>query len=47
MFFSQVITTSTDDPSLLADDQAILKMLGHQYQWLAAAGGYDLEIGPF
>ena len=25
--------------------QAIIKVLGHQYWWLA--GGYDLEIGHF
>ena len=24
---------------------AIIKVLGHQYQWVA--GGYDLEIGHF
>ena len=34
----------TDDPSL-AGAQAIIKVSGHQYQWLA--GGYDLEIGHF
>ena len=35
-------TGATDDPSL-AGARAIIKVLGHQYQWLA--GGYDLEIG--
>ena len=29
----------------LADTQVIIKVSGHQYQWLA--GGYDLEIGHF
>ena len=28
-----------------SDAQAIIKVLGHQHQWLA--GGYDLEIGYF
>ena len=31
--------------SELASAQAIIKVLGHQNQWLA--GGYDLEIGHF
>ena len=31
--------------SKLAGAQAIIKVLGYQYQWLA--GGYDLEIGHF
>ena len=35
---------STDDPSL-AGSWAIIKVSGHQHQWLA--GGYDLEIGHF
>ena len=39
---SHLLTTSTDDPSL-AGAWAIIKVLGHQYQWLA--GGYDLELG--
>ena len=29
----------------LAGAQAIIKVSGHQHQWLA--GGYDLEIGQF
>ena len=41
---SYMLTTGTDDPSL-ASARAIIKVLGHQYQWLA--GGYDLEIGQF
>ena len=41
---NHLLTTGTDDPSL-AGAQAIIKVSGHQYQWLA--GGYDLEIGPF
>ena len=41
---NHLLTTSTDDPSL-AGAQAIIKVLGHQCQWLA--GGYDLEIGHF
>ena len=36
-----LLTTSTDDPSL-AGAQVIIKVSGHQHQWLA--GGYDLEI---
>ena len=40
---------NTDDPSLSiithAGAWAIIKVSGHQYQWLA--GGYDLEIGFF
>ena len=28
----------------LADAQVIIKVLDHEYQWLA--GGYDLEILP-
>ena len=41
---NHLLTTGTDDPSL-AGTQAIIKVLGHQYWWLA--GGYDLEIGHF
>ena len=40
MSYFHVITTGTDDPSL-AGAQAIIKVAGHQYLWLA--GGYDLE----
>ena len=42
-----LLTTGTDDPSLYhpSANRAIMKVKGHQYQWLA--GGYDLEIGPF
>ena len=29
----------------LAGTRAVIKVLGHQYWWLA--GGYDLEIGHF
>ena len=36
-----LLTTGTDDPCALA----LIKMLGHQYQWLA--GGYDLQTGYF
>ena len=39
---NHLLTTSTDDPSL-AGTQAIIKMLGYQYRWLA--DGFDLEIG--
>ena len=42
---NHLLTTGTDDPSLLAWAQAIIKVSGHQHQWLA--GGYDLEIGLF
>ena len=38
---NHLLTTSTDDPSL-AGVRAIIKVSGHQYQWLA--GGCDLEI---
>ena len=41
---SHLFTTSIDDPSI-AGAQAIIKVSGHQYLWLA--GGYDLEIGHF
>ena len=41
---NHLVTTGTDDPSL-AGAQAIIKMSGHQYQWLA--GGYDQEIEHF
>ena len=37
-------TTSADDPSLTGA-QVIIKVSGHQHQWLA--GGYDLDIGHF
>ena len=30
---------------MLAGARAIIKVSGHQYQWLA--GGYDMEIGHF
>ena len=39
-----LLTTGTDDPSL-AGVSVIIKVSGHQYQWLA--GGYDLEVGHF
>ena len=39
---NQLLPTGTDDPSL-ACAWAIIKVMGHQYRWLA--GGYDLEIG--
>ena len=35
------LTTGSDDLSL-AGTRVIIKVSGHQYQWLA--GGYDLEI---
>ena len=41
---NHLLITGTDDPSL-ASARAIIKVSGHQYQWLA--GGYDLEIGHF
>ena len=41
---NHLLTTSTDDPSL-SGVQVIIKVLGHQYCWLA--GGYDLEIWHF
>ena len=41
---NHLLTTGTDDPSLTGV-RAIIKVNGHQYQWLA--GGYDLEIGHF
>ena len=39
---NHLLTTDTDDASI-AGAWAIIKVLGHQYRWLA--GGYDLEIG--
>ena len=41
---NHLLTTDTDDPSYVGT-WAIIKVLGHQYQWLYIAGGYDLEIG--
>ena len=41
---NHLLTTGTDHPSL-AGVRARIKVLGHQYRWLA--GGYDLEIGHF
>ena len=41
---NHLLTTGTDDSSL-AGAQAIIRVKGHQYWWLAA--GYDLEIGHF
>ena len=41
---NHLLTTGTDDLSL-AGARGIIKVLGHQYRWLA--GGYDLEIGHF
>ena len=38
---NHLLTTGTDDRSLTGT-RAIMKVSGHQYQWLA--GGYDLEI---
>ena len=38
---NHLLTTGTDDPPLTGV-RAIIKVSGHQYQWLA--GGYDLEI---
>ena len=35
--YNHLLTTGVDDP--------IIKVSGHQYQWLA--GDYDLEIGHF
>ena len=41
---NHLLTTGVDYPSL-AGAQTIIKVSGHQHQWLA--GGYDLEIGQF
>ena len=41
---NHLLTAITDNPSLTGT-QAIIKVGGHQYRWLA--GGYDLEIGHF
>ena len=41
---NHLLTTGTDEPSLAAA-RVIIKVLGHQYRWLA--GGYDLEKGHF
>ena len=39
---NHLLTTDTDVPSL-AGAQAIIKVSGHQFWWLA--GGYDLDLG--
>ena len=39
-----LLITGTDNPSLTGT-RVLIKVSGHQYQWLA--GGYDLEIGHF
>ena len=39
-----LLSTGTDDPSLTGA-RVIIKVSGHQYQWLA--GGYDLETEHF
>ena len=41
---NHLLTTGTDETSL-SGTRAIIKVKGHQYQWLA--GGYDLEIAQF
>ena len=41
---NHLLTTDADD-HLLAGAQAIIKVSGHQYRWLA--DGYDLEVGHF
>ena len=41
---NRLLTTGTDDPSF-AGAQAITKVSGHQYRWLA--GGYGREIKHF
>ena len=41
---NHLLTTGTDDTSL-AGTQLIIKVLGHQHQWLV--GGYNLERGHF
>ena len=40
---NHLLTTSTDDPPLAGAQTITIKVLGHEYRWLA--GGYDLEIG--
>ena len=43
---NHLLTTGTDDSTLcLSLARVIIKLKGHQYQWLA--GGHDLEIGHF
>ena len=42
--YNHLLTTGTDDP-LLTGAQALIKVLGHQYERLP--GGYELEIGHF
>ena len=37
-----LLTAGADDPSLNGA-RAIIKVSGHQHQWLAS--GYDLEVG--
>ena len=41
--YNHLLITSTNDPTLIIIAGAIIKVLVHQYWWLA--GGYVLEIG--
>ena len=41
---NHLLATGSDDPSL-AGATTVMKVLSHQYLWLA--GGYELEIGHF
>ena len=41
----QVTTMLATSKNVLTGAPAIIKVSGHQYQWLA--GGYDLTIGHF
>ena len=42
---NHLLTSDTDDPSLIGVWVSGDKVSGHQYWWLA--GGYDLKIGHF
>ena len=42
--YNHLLATGANDPSLTGT-RAIIKVLVHQYRWLA--GGYDQEIGIF
>ena len=44
LFHNHLLITDADDSSF-AYAEAIIKVSGHQYQWLS--GGYNLKIGHF
>ena len=42
---ANMFTNTLSEKATISGAQAIIKVTGHQYRWLA--GGYDLEIGHF